>query len=436
MSHVVAIIGRPNVGKSTLFNRLIEERKAIVDDMSGVTRDRNYGSVEWNGQQFSLIDTGGYVPDSEDVFEAAVREQVHIAMEEADVLIFLVDTMTGPTPLDVAFAHIVRQSPKKVLLVANKVDNFDRIDEIYAFYELGLGDMMAVSAINGSGTGELLDKVLTMLPELPEEEESLVGIPKLAVVGRPNVGKSSLVNSLLDKEVNIVTPIAGTTRDSVDSRYRAFNQDLILIDTAGLRKRAKVKENIEFYSTLRTIRAIEYCDVAILMIDATLGLEQQDLSILGQILKNKKGVVILVNKWDLIEKETNTARDLEKEIRNKTAPFTDMPILFVSAHERQRLLKALEVAMEVYENKSRKVSTSRLNEVMLEAIERHHPPAMRGHLIRIKYATQIPAAVPTFLFFANRPKLIPESYKRYLENQLRKNFQFTGVPLQVFFRKK
>ena len=288
MSYVVAIIGRPNVGKSTLFNRLIEERKAIVDDMSGVTRDRNYGTVDWNGQQFSLIDTGGYVPDSEDVFEAAIREQVHIAMEEADVLIFLVDTATGPTPLDASFSHIVRQSPKKVLLVANKVDNFDRIDDTYAFYELGLGDIMPVSAINGTGTGELLDKVVQMLPSELEEQEEEPGVPKLAVVGRPNVGKSSLVNALLDKEVNIVTPIAGTTRDSVDSRYRAFDQDLILIDTAGLRKRAKVKENIEFYSTLRTIRAIETCDVALLMIDATLGLEQQDLSILGQILKNKK----------------------------------------------------------------------------------------------------------------------------------------------------
>ena len=436
MAHVVAIIGRPNVGKSTLFNRLIEDRKAIVDDMSGVTRDRNYGVAEWEGRTFSVIDTGGYVAESEDIFEVAIREQVHIAMEEADVLIFMVDTTTGPTPLDTAFAHIVRQQPQKVILVANKVDNFSQIDETYAFYELGLGDIMPISAMSGSGTGELLDKVIEMLPPLEPESDEGPKVPRISIVGRPNVGKSSLVNALIGKEVQIVTPIAGTTRDSVDTRYTAFNQDIILVDTAGLRKRSRIKENIEFYSTLRTIRAIETCDVALLMLDATLGLEQQDLSILSQILKHNKGVVILVNKWDLIEKETNTARDMEKLIREKMAPFTDVPILFVSAHERKRLLKALEVAMEVFGNKSRKIPTSRLNEVMLAAVERQYPPAVRGQIIRIKYVTQISASIPTFLFFANHPKLIPTSYQRYLENQLRKHFSFSGVPINVFFRKK
>lgn len=435
MKRIVAIVGRPNVGKSTLFNRLVEERQAIVDDVSGVTRDRNYGEVQWNGETFTVIDTGGYVPESEDVFEAAIREQVHIALDEADLILFVVDVTSGVTPLDTSFANMVRRLPHKTLLVANKVDNSARRNDMYDFYELGLGEMHPISAINGSGTGELLDALVEKLPEEKKSDED-EDIPRFAIVGRPNVGKSSLVNSLLGINAHIVTPIAGTTRDSVNSRYTAFGQDIILIDTAGLRKKAKVKENIEFYSTLRTIRAIEECDVSILMIDATSGIESQDMAIFSTIIKNQKGVVILVNKWDLMEKETNTARDFEKKIREKLAPFDDVPIVFTSAVTKQRLLKGLEKAKEVYQNKQRKITTSELNEVVLDAVAQHHPPAVAGRFIRIKYVTQVPASIPTFLLFTNHPKLIPESYKRYLENQLRKTYEFTGVPINVFFRKK
>ncbi|WNJ18872.1 ribosome biogenesis GTPase Der [Pontibacter sp. G13] len=435
MSGIVAIVGRPNVGKSTLFNRLVESRQAIVDDMSGVTRDRNYGTSEWNGKEFSVIDTGGYVPKSDDVFEAAIREQVHIAMEEADVLIFLVDVQAGVTPLDKSFANIIRRSPKKVIMAANKVDGNNQRDDLFEFYELGLGDLMPISAINGAGTGELMDTIVEMLPEdKPVEDTS--GVPKFAIVGRPNVGKSSMVNALLGREANIVTPIAGTTRDSVDTRFKAFDRDLILVDTAGLRKKAKVHENIEFYSTLRSVKAIESCDVGILIIDATLGIEAQDLNILGMLQKHRKGVVILVNKWDLLKKETNTARDFKEAIIKRIAPFTDVPIIFTSAVTKQRLLKGLEAAKQVYDNMTKKVSTSELNEVMLAAIARHHAPSHRGHIIRIKYVTQIPAKVPTFLFFTNHPNHIKESYKRYLENKLREHFDFTGAPLNLFFRKK
>jgi GTPase len=435
MSGIVAIIGRPNVGKSTLFNRLIKDRKAIVDDVSGVTRDRHYGQSDWNGRYFTVIDTGGYVPLSDDMFEMAIREQVHIAMEEADVLLFMVDLMSGLLPLDREFANIVRQSKKPVVLLANKADTNERLDESYEFYELGLGELFAISSLNGYGTGDLLDKIVEMLPpEEPAKEDD--NIPRFAIVGRPNVGKSSLVNALLGNNRNIVTPISGTTRDSLDTRFNAFGLDITLIDTAGLRRKAKVQENIEFYSTLRSIKAIEDCDVAILLLDATLGMEAQDLHILSTITSNSKGLVILVNKWDLIEKETNTARDYQKVIEERIAPLSHVPIIFVSALEKQRILKGLESAVEVYHQKNKKISTSELNEVMQDAWIRHKPAAVRGKFIRIKYVTQVPASIPTFLFFTNHPKLVQESYKRYLENQLRDHFGFNGVPVNIFFRDK
>lgn len=435
MSGIVAIVGRPNVGKSTLFNRFIMERKAIVDNVSGVTRDRHYGDCIWNGHTFTVIDTGGYVSDSDDIFEAAIREQVHIAMEEADVLLFMVDSFEGVTPLDNEFARIIRRSKKPAFLVANKSDNKERRDMSYEFYELNLGTVYAISAMNGHGTGELLDDVVEALPK-DKSEPTEENVPKFAIVGRPNAGKSSFVNAILGKEHNIVTPISGTTRDSIYTRFRAFDMDLYLVDTAGLRRKSKVHENIEFYSTLRAIRAIEECDVAILLLDAELGIEAQDLNILNTITTNGKGLVILVNKWDLLEKETNTARDYEARIKERIAPMDDVPIMFVSVLEKQRILKALEVAVQVYQEKNKMIATSELNEVMQEVWARHRPAAQRGKFIRIKYVTQIPAKIPTFLFFVNHPKLIQDNYKRYLENQIRDHFGFSGVPMNLFFRDK
>jgi len=435
MSKIVAIVGRPNVGKSTLFNRFVESRKAIVDDVSGVTRDRIYGKCQWNGIEFSVIDTGGYVVNSEDVFEEQIRKQVHLAMEEADVVLFVVDVESGISDLDEAMAHVLRRSDNKVILVVNKVDNHNRISDAQEFYSLGLGEIFPISSMTGSGTGELLDEVIRQLPVSQEEEEE-PSLPRFTVVGRPNVGKSSFINALIGEERNIVTDIAGTTRDALHTRYTKFGYDFIIIDTAGLRKRAKVKEDLEFYSVLRSVRTIEEADVCLLILDAERGIEAQDLSIFSLIQKNKKGVVILVNKWDLIEKDNSSVNQFQKDIRERIAPFTDVPVVFISSLTKQRIHKALETAMQVYENKHRKIKTSELNEVMLEIIERYPPPALKGKNIKIKYCMQLPSAAPGFIFFANLPQYIKEPYKRYLENQIREKFNFSGVPVQIFFRQK
>ena len=433
MSNVVAIVGRPNVGKSTLYNRLIAERQSIVDDMSGVTRDRLYGQSEWNGKKFTIIDTGGFVPSTTDVFEVAIKEQVHIALDEATVIVFMVDVTTGITDIDEEMARILRKSPKRVLLVVNKVDNNTRLLEANEFWSLGFEDVYFVSSMTGSGTGELLDAITEVLPEeeLPESDR-----PRMAFVGQPNVGKSSMVNVLLGEERNIVTNIAGTTRDSIHSVYTKFDKEFELIDTAGIRKKTSVKENLEFYSVIRAVRAIEDSDVCMLMIDATLGIESQDLNIFHLAVKRHKGVVILVNKWDLVEKETNSAKEFEARILKRLAPFNDVPILFISVLEKQRIFKAIETGLEVYERRNKKIKTSDLNEVLLKAIERVPPPMHRGKMIKIKYATQLPLAYPAFAFFCNHPKHVKGSYKNYLENQLRKSFNFTGVPLAIYFRKK
>lgn len=430
----MAIVGRPNVGKSTFFNRLTETRHAIVDEVSGVTRDRHYGRVFWNGQDFSIIDTGGYVTNSDDIFEEEIRKQVILAMEEADVVVFLVDVTGGITDLDETIAAMLRKVQKPVVLVVNKVDNSQRLYDATAFYSLGLGDYFALSSINGSGTGEMLDHLTSIFVKQEEEEEE--EIPKIAVVGRPNVGKSSLINALVGEERNIVTPISGTTRDSINTRYSKYNHDFILVDTAGLRKKGKVKEDLEFYSVMRSVRAIEYADVCILLIDATIGIEAQDVNIFHLIERNRKGVVVLVNKWDLVEKETQTMKALEEKIKKRLEPFDDVPILFVSALTKQRIHKTLEVAIEVYKNRTMRIPTSKLNEVMQQAIEDHHPPSVKGKHIKIKYATQLPTHAPAFAFYCNLPQYIRESYKRYLENQIRKHFRFTGVPIRIFMRKK
>ncbi|MEZ4990562.1 MAG: ribosome biogenesis GTPase Der [Saprospiraceae bacterium] len=434
MNNIVAIVGRPNVGKSTLYNRLIGERQAIIDDISGVTRDRQYGSSFWNGKTFTVVDTGGFVHGSEDIFESAIRGQVNIAIDEAAVIIFMVDVSTGITDLDEEIADMLRRTEKPVFLAVNKVDSAEKQMEANEFWSLGFEETYFLSSMTGSGSGDLLDAVVD---KLPEEEEAVDGqLPRFAIVGQPNVGKSSFTNALLGEERNIVTDIAGTTRDSIHSKYSKFGKEFLLIDTAGLRKKAKVHENLEFYSVMRAIKAVEEADVCLILVDAQTGVEAQDMNILRLAQRRNKGVVILVNKWDLVAKETNTARDMEQEIRNKIAPFTDVPILFISVHEKQRIFQAIEAALEVYENRNRKIKTSELNEIMLEAVARRPPPAYRGRLIKIKYVSQLPTYYPAFAFFCNHPKHIREAYKNYLENQLRKNFNFTGVPIGIFFRQK
>lgn len=435
MSNIVAIVGRPNVGKSTLFNRLVESRKAIVNETAGVTRDRNYGKSVWNGKEFSVIDTGGYVVNSDDVFEEEIRKQVHLAIDEADVILFAVDVEGGVTDLDQEVAQILRRAKKPVFVAVNKVDTNTRILDAHEFYSLGLGEIYCISAMNGSGTGELLDAVVASFTknETIEEEE---GIPRFAVVGRPNVGKSSFINALTGVERNIVTDVAGTTRDAINTRYTKYGHDFFLVDTAGLRKRAKVHEDLEFYSVLRSVRSIEDSDVCMLLLDATRGVEAQDVTIFNLMVRNKKGIVILVNKWDLVEKDNASVKKFTEQIHERIAPFTDVPIVFMSALTKQRIFKALEMAIMVYENRQQKLKTSKLNEVLLEAIEKYPPPAVKGKYIKIKYVTQLPSPTPSFALFANLPQYIREPYQRYIENQIRENFNFSGVPLQIFFRKK
>jgi GTP-binding protein len=433
----VAIVGRPNVGKSTFFNRLLEQRKAIVDDVSGVTRDRQYGMADWNGKNFNVIDTGGFVPRSEDVFEREIRKQVLVAVEEANAIVFMVDVATGITDLDEAMADILRRSAKPVFLAINKVDNHERLLEATEFYSLGFEHIFFISAMSGSGSGELLDAITSLITEKKSEEtENLQELPRFAIMGQPNVGKSSLLNALVGQERTIVSDIAGTTRDTIHTHYKLFQKEFVLIDTAGIRRKNRVQEDIEFYSVIRAIKAMDEADVCLLMIDAEKGITAQDLNIFALAVKKGKGLVLLVNKWDTVSKETNTAKDYEKQLKERTAPFTDLPIIFISATEKTRIHKAIETALEVYDNRQRKVPTAKLNDVMLKAIESYHPPVVRGVPIRIKYVTQLPTLVPSFAFFCNFPEDIKKPYRNYLENQLRANFKFTGVPIRLFFRKK
>lgn len=437
MSYTVAIVGRPNVGKSTLFNRFLEQRKAIVDDISGVTRDRQYGMADWNGKVFNLVDTGGFVPASADIFETEIRKQVKIAIEEADSIIFMVDVATGITDLDEAMADMLRRGKKPVYVVVNKVDNGTRELEATEFYALGFKNNFFISSISGSGTGELLDAITE--PIIAEDVEAAMkdsGLPKFAIIGQPNVGKSSLLNALIGEERTIVSDISGTTRDSIHTHYNLFQKEFILIDTAGIRKKSKEKEDLEFYSIIRAIKAIDEADVCLIVLDAHKGITAQDVSIFSLAERKGKGIVVLVNKWDLVEKETNTARDYEKALKQKLAPFTDVPILFISVKEKTRLFKAIELGLEVYENRHRKVPTSKLNEVMLKSVASYHAPVVRGNSIKIKYVTQLPTPVPSFAFFTNYPDDIKAPYRNYLENQLRIHFKFTGVPIRIFFRKK
>lgn len=434
MAGLVAIVGRPNVGKSTLFNRLVGRRDAIVHEESGVTRDRIYGHSDWNGKEFSVVDTGGIVVGSDDVFESEIRKQAEVAIAECDVILFVVDVTTGVTDLDDMVARMLREAGKPCLVVVNKTDTANRIADGYDFYSMGLGDPYMLSAINGTGTGELLDRLVELLPDRALDDES--GVPRITIVGRPNVGKSSMVNALVDEERNIVTPIAGTTRDAIGSRYTKFGFDFIMVDTAGLRKKGKVTENVEFYSVIRSIRAIEQSDVCILVVDATRGFEGQDQSIFDLIHRNRKGVVIAVNKWDAVEKDSMSTKRVTEEIQRLIAPFNDVPIFFTSALKKQRILKLLEAAMGVYENRKRKIPTSRLNEALLPAIEAVPPPAEKGKRIQIKYVTQLPTAWPAFAFFCNLPQYVKRPYMRYLENQIREKFDFQGAPMQIYMRKK
>lgn len=435
MKNIVAIVGRPNVGKSTLFNRLTESRKAIVDESSGVTRDRQYGISNWGKHEFSVIDTGGYITGSEDEFEGEIRKQVIIALEEANVILFVVDAAVGITDLDNAVANLLRRTNKEIMVVANKVDNHARIADAAEFYNFGMGEVYNISSINGSGTGDLLDDVIQKFPEIEEIDE--LDIPRIAIVGRPNVGKSSFINTLIGQERNIVTPKAGTTRDSLGTRYNSYGFDFILTDTAGLRKKSKVEEDIEFYSVMRSIRAIENADVCVLLIEAHEGMMAQDMNIFSLAIKNKKGIVIMVNKWDLIEdKDTNTMKAFKGRIVEKIQPFTDVPIIFTSVHEKQRIHDVLQKAVEVYQNRIKKISTSKLNDVMLPIFESNPPPSVKGKFVKIKYVTMLPTHKPTFAFYCNHPKYIKEPYKRYIENRIREKFDFTGVPMQLFFREK
>ncbi|CAA0218477.1 ribosome biogenesis GTPase Der [Tenacibaculum maritimum] len=436
MNSIVAIVGRPNVGKSTLFNRLVQRREAIVDSVSGVTRDRHYGKSDWNGKEFSVIDTGGYIVGSDDIFEGEIRKQVQLAIDEADIIVFVVDVEQGITPMDNEVAKLLRKVKKPIFTAVNKVDNAMRDADAVEFYNLGLGEYTTISSINGSGTGDLLDAIAAEMPAPKEVDLEKEELPRFAVVGRPNAGKSSFINALIGEDRNIVTNIAGTTRDSIDTKYNRFGFDFNLVDTAGIRKKSKVKEDLEFYSVMRAVRSIEYSDVAILVVDATRGFEKQDQNIFWLAEKNRKGVVILINKWDLIEKETNTMRDFEANIRKEIAPFTDVPIVFISALTKQRLFKAIETAVEVFENRKRRIQTSKFNEAMLEIIEHYPPPATKGKFIKIKYCMQLPTKTPQFAFFANLPQYVRDPYKRFIENKLRELYNFTGVPMSIYFRQK
>ena len=433
---IVAIVGRPNVGKSTLFNRLVGMRKAIVDDTAGVTRDRHYGRCDWCGKEFSVVDTGGYTTNSDDVFESAIRSQVQIAIDEADLTIFMVEAGTGITDYDAEIADILRRTGKPVVLCVNKVDSGDKMFDAYQFYSLGLGEIYSISAANGSGTGDLLDAVCAALPKEEESADPYAGLPRITIVGKPNVGKSSLTNALLGQERNIVTPVAGTTRDSIETHYNKFGFEFMLVGTAGIRRKTKVREDLEFYSVMRSIRAIENSDICILMIDATSGMEAQDMNIFNLIVRNRKGCVVVVNKWDLFTKDSNTMKNYREALRDRLAPFNDVPIIFTSVLNMQRIQDVLSAATEVYSNYSRKIPTARLNEALLPVVEETPPPAWKGKYVKIKYITQLPTRFPAFAFFCNLPQYVKDPYKRFVENQLRKSFNLTGCPVQIYFRQK